>query len=98
MTIFILVSLEAHKEKINAAVEKFIPEDACYKLPNHSGWLIRHNGTSVDLSTLLGITGPNMGKPEGVGAAFIAPLTYTYFGFGDQEMWDWLLKQEELDK
>lgn len=90
MTIYIAVPLTDNSEPLNEAVENTITSQADrHKLQADRGWLIRFDGTSVELSNHLGITGQEKGVLSPVGPAFVAPIE-GYYGRGSMDMWEWL--------
>lgn len=89
MAIYIAVPLIPTSEPLNVAVEKNIVQADRFKLQNERGWLIKYDGTSVELSNFLGLTGQEQGVPSPMGSAIIVPVS-TYYGRGPGEMWEWL--------
>jgi hypothetical protein len=89
MAIYIAVPLTTTSDALNAAVEQHIAPIDRYALQNDRGWLIKFDGTSIELSNHIKLTGQNPGEPSPVGSAIIVPVT-TYFGRGPGEMWEWL--------
>lgn len=90
MAIYIAVPLTSSSQALNEAVEKSIasPVDR-YKLQSDRGWLIKFDGTSVELSNHIGLTGQEQGHPSPIGSAIIVPVS-TYYGRGPGDMWEWL--------
>jgi len=90
MAIYIAVPLTPTSDALNNAVLRRIESPADrYQLQSERGWLIRFNGTSVELSNRIGITGQEPGETSPVGSAIIAPVS-AYYGRGPAEMWEWL--------
>lgn len=89
MAIYIAIPLLDSSIFLNAAVESSIPEADRHKLQADRGWLIRYNGTSIELSDKIGITGQTPGETSRVGPTIIVPVS-TYYGRGPAEMWEWL--------
>jgi hypothetical protein len=89
MAIYIAVPLTATSTALNAAVEHHIAAVDRYPLQNERGWLIKFDGTSIELSNLIGITGQEQGVPSPIGSAIIVPIS-TYYGRGPSDMWEWL--------
>ena len=75
----------------DAAVEKHIPAPSDrYKLQSNSGWLIKFDGTTVELSHKIGVTSPEKtSTPAPLGSVIFIPVT-GYFGRGPTDMWEWL--------
>ncbi len=89
MAIYIAVPLIPASEPLNAAVEQNIVQADRFKLQSDRGWLIKFDGTSIELSNHIKLTGQPVGEQSPVGSAIIVPIT-TYFGRGPGEMWEWL--------
>ena len=90
MAIYIAVPLTTSSTALNEAVEKAIASNSDrYKLQSDRGWLIRFDGTSVELSNHIGLTGQEQGKPSLIGSAIIVPVS-GYYGRGPTDMWEWL--------
>ena len=90
MPIYIVVPLGSDNAKFNAAVESRItsPTDR-YQLQSDRGWLIKFDGTTVELSNHIGLTGQEKGEPAPIGSAIVSPVS-GYFGRGPTDMWEWL--------
>jgi hypothetical protein len=89
MPMFLAVPLVSDSSHLSGAVEKTILASDRYKLQADRGWLIKFEGTTVELSNKIGVTGQEKGSPLPVGSAIISPIT-GYFGRGPTEMWEWL--------
>lgn len=89
MPVFLATTLTFDSGPLNAAVESHIQPEDRYKLHAERGWLIKFEGTSVQLSTLLGITGQEEGEKSLVGPAIVT-LIGSYYGRGMTDMWEWL--------
>jgi hypothetical protein len=95
MPAYIAIPLIADSTPLNSAVTQHIPSPADrYKLQAERGWLIKFNGTTVELSNQLKITGQPSGEHSPVGSALIVPVT-GYFGRGSNDMWEWLKNRLE---
>lgn len=90
MPIYIAIPLAPSSEALDKAVEEHInqPSDR-YKLQSERGWLIKFDGTTIELSNHIGLTGQEKGIPSPVGQAIIVPVT-GYYGRGPMDMWEWL--------
>jgi hypothetical protein len=86
---FLAIPLISDSTSLNGAVENTIPTSDRYKLQADRGWLIKFEGTTVELSNKIGVTGQEKGSPSPVGSAIISPIT-GYYGRGPTEMWEWL--------
>jgi hypothetical protein len=96
MAIYIAVPLTNNSTALNSAVERTIASHSDrYKLQADRGWLINFDGTSVELSNHIGITGQEKGVSSVVGSAIIVPVT-GYYGRGPADMWEWLKTRLEL--
>ncbi len=90
MTIYIAVPLTSNSTLLDEAVERNIASHSDrYKLQSDRGWLIRFDGTSVELSDHIGLTGQEQGHPSPIGSAIIVPVS-GYYGRGPTDMWEWL--------
>ena len=90
MPIYIAVPLAPNSALLDAAVTKhFLDPTDKYKLQNDRGWLLRFDGTTVELSNKLEITGQAKGDTSPVGSAIVVPVT-SYFGRGPTDMWEWI--------
>lgn len=86
---YLAVSLTANSAVLNGAVETAVPASDRFKLQSDRGWLIKFDGTTVELSNHIGITGQEKGSPSLIGSAIVVPIT-GYYGRGPTEMWEWL--------
>ena len=89
MQIFLVVPLTPNSAALNSAVESKITASNRWKLQADRGWLIQFEGTTVEASNQIGITGQPTGTPALVGSAMVAPIS-GYYGRGPTEMWEWL--------
>ena len=90
MPIYIAVPLTSDSTALNAAVEQHISSPADrYKLQEDRGWLIKFDGTTVELSNKIELTGQETGVHSLVGSAIITPIS-GYYGRGPADMWEWL--------
>lgn len=90
MPIYIAVPLLPDSSALNAAVEKCIESHTDrYKLQSDRGWLIKFDGTTVELSDHIGLTGQTQGVPSQLGSAIIVPVS-GYYGRGPTDMWEWI--------
>ncbi len=89
MPMFLAIPLTIDSANLNGAVEKTISASDRYKLQADRGWLIKFEGTTVELSNKIGVTGQDKGAPIPIGSAIISPIT-AYYGRGPTEMWEWL--------
>ena len=90
MPIYIAVPLTESTAALDEAVEEHIKSPADkYKLQADRGWLIRFDGTTVELSNHIGLTGQEKGIPAPIKSAIIVPVT-GYYGRAPMDMWEWL--------
>jgi len=89
MAIYIAVPLTPSSAALNEAVERAIAHADRYNLQSDRGWLIKFDGTSVELSNYIGLTGQEQGQPSPIGSAIIVPFS-TYYGRGPGDMWEWI--------
>lgn len=90
MAIYIVTPLTNSSTALNKAVEDTIllASDK-YKLQSDRGWLISFEGTTVELSNHIGLTGQPQGETSPIGSAIVIPVT-AYYGRGPSDMWEWL--------
>lgn len=89
MPVFLVNTLTNDPKPLDAAVEARISTDDRYKLTSNRGWLIKFDGTSVQLSNFLEITGQEEGEKSVIGPAIVT-LIGSYYGRGPTDMWEWL--------
>jgi len=95
MPVYIVTPLIPTSTALDNAVEQSIElATDRYKLQADRGWLIKFDGTTVELSDRLGITGQEKGQPSPVGSAIIVPVS-GYYGRGPTDMWEWLKNRLE---
>jgi hypothetical protein len=95
MPIFLVVPLSAAPETLDKAVETHIQNPADrYKLQGGRGWLIHFNGTTIEVSNKLTITGQPEGQPAPVGSVIITVVS-SYYGRGPTDMWEWIQTRME---
>jgi len=90
MPIYIVVPLAPISVALDSAIEQSISSAADrYKLQAGRGWLVNFNGTTIELSNHIGLTGQEKGIPSPIGSAIIVPVS-GYYGRGPTDMWEWL--------
>lgn len=90
MSVFLAIPMQSDKQSLDKAVEnKIADQHNRYKLQADSGWLIKYDGTTVELCDFLEITGQEPGKSSPIGSTMVVPIT-TYYGRGPSDMWEWL--------
>lgn len=89
MPTYIAIPLKPESADLDAAVESHIPAHDRYKLQANRGWLIKFDGTTVELSNAITVTGQEQGQPAPIGPALIIPVA-NYYGRGPADMWEWL--------
>lgn len=89
MAVYIAVPLTATSDALNNAVKLHIAVADRYHLQNNRGWLIKYDGTSIELSNHIELTGQQPGEASPIGSAMIVPVS-TYYGRGPGDMWEWL--------
>ena len=96
MPIYQITPLSNNKETVKTAVEGgFAPEDR-HQLPHEAGWLVRHKGTTVEVSSHMGVTGQPKGEPSPVGATLVT-LVAAYYGRGPSDLWEWMKTRFESE-
>lgn len=96
MPIFQITALADNKTAIQQAVESKFPAEDRYKLQSNAGWLVRHHGTTVEVSNHLGVTGQPQGEPSPIGSTMVTLVT-SYYGRGPTDMWEWLKTRFERE-
>jgi hypothetical protein len=91
MPLFLVVPLVESGAAFDSAVEARIEQRHRYRLQAQRGWLIYFEGTTVELSETIGLTGEN--KPP-LGSALITAIG-SYYGRGPTDMWEWLKTRME---
>lgn len=89
MPVFLVTTLTTDQGHLDAAVEERIHAEDRYKLVSNRGWLVKFEGTSVQLSNHLEITGQEEGEKSAIGPAIVT-LVGSYYGRGPTDMWEWL--------
>lgn len=89
MAIYIAVPLTQTSSALNDAIVNNISSSDCYKLQSDRGWLIKFDGTSIELSNHIGLTGQAQGEASSIGSAIIVPFS-AYYGRGPTDMWEWI--------
>ena len=90
MPIYIVVPLTPISTILDSAIEQAInSETDRYKLQAGRGWLINFDGTTIELSNHIGLSGKEKGTRSFIGSAIIVPVT-GYYGRGPTDMWEWL--------
>lgn len=89
MPVYLVTPLGHNADQVGTAVRaKVAPEDR-FELQNRAGWLIRHRGTSVEVSNDIGITSADQTAPSGLGSVMVTSVG-SYYGRGSTTMWEWL--------
>ncbi|MFZ6801955.1 hypothetical protein [Undibacterium sp. Di24W] len=96
MPIYIAIPLQNNAEKLSESVHRNFPGDSNkHNLQSNKGWLLEFDGTTIDLSNKLEVTGQAKGIASPVGSCIIIPVT-GYYGRGSNDMWEWLkIKMED---
>jgi hypothetical protein len=89
MPIFLATPLTDDSTALSASVAANIEPANRFKLQAGGGWLIKFDGTSIELSNKLNITGQPTGTPSPIGASMVTPIS-GYYGRGPTEMWEWM--------
>jgi len=89
MPIYIVIPLVVNSAKLDAAVKATVRLENRFQLQAERGWLVKFDGTTIEASNFIGITGQESGAPALLGSALISPMT-SYYGRGPAEMWEWL--------
>ena len=89
MPIFQITPLTDNAIKVGESVKRHFSEAAWYELPFSAGWFVRFNGTTVELSKKLEVTGQTDGATNPIGSTLITHIV-AYYGRGSTDMWEWL--------
>ena len=89
MPIFQVTPLSNNHDAVEGAVVGGFEAKDRHQLPNSAGWLVRHPGTTIEVSNHLGITGQVKGEPSQTGATLVS-LVGSYYGRGPSDLWEWL--------
>lgn len=94
MPVYLVNSLRRDSTPVNDAVGRHIAPPDRYQLPEDRGWFVKFDGTTIELSNRLEITGQEKGVASPVGPALVIPVT-GYYGRGSTDMWEWLKNRLE---
>lgn len=89
MPMFMVTPLGKNDGSVARAIEAAIDERRRYPVSNTASWFVSFNGTTIELSKLLGVTGLPPGVKPSVGPALVT-LVPSYYGRGPTGMWEWL--------
>lgn len=71
MPVFLAIPLNTDSSALNAAVVSTIADTNRHQLQADRGWLIKYEGTTIELSNHIGITGQAEGVPAPIGSATV---------------------------
>ncbi len=94
MPIYQITPLAKNTVQVKNAVATHILEQDRYEIPNSAGWFVRFDGTTVELSNRLEVTGQEPGTSTPVGSTLITHIV-AYYGRGGMDMWEWLKNRFE---
>lgn len=89
MAVFLLVPTSNNWDQLHAAVMRLFQEPARYEVANRAGIFVSFQGTTIELSNFLGVTGQPAGVHSPVGSVIVTLVT-SYYGRGNTDMWEWL--------
>jgi hypothetical protein len=89
MPVFQIVPLSTNFAALTAAVGANFPEKDRFELPHQAGWLVQFDGTSIEASNFIGLTGQPKGESSPIGPALITHIV-SYYGRGPTDMWEWI--------
>lgn len=90
MPIYVIIPLTHEPDLLAETISQKIETTDRYTLPEGHGWLINYKGTTVELTSFLGIAGTDPAHPpEQFMPAFVSPVP-TYYGLGSSDIWEWL--------
>lgn len=93
MTIFQVTPLGTNTEVLEASIAK-LPKEDVYKIPARTaGWLVRFNGTPLELTKVLGVPAKDEPKPEKIPTVLVTGIA-GYYGFASKDMWEWIRSRE----
>ncbi len=96
MPIYQITPLQNNHAALQSAVEGAFAASDRHKLQNDMGWLVRHSGTTTEVSNHLGLTGQPQGERSPIGSAMVT-LVSSYYGRGPADMWEWLKTRFERE-
>lgn len=89
MPIYQVTPIGNNRDALARSVTTTINERDRIPLQNNMGWFIDFDGTTIELSNALGVTGQAKGENSTVGSTLITAVT-SYYGRGPTDMWEWL--------
>jgi hypothetical protein len=83
-----MVSALTNPNEVATAVQEKVQEADRYRLAP-VGWLVKHSGTTKELSDLLGVTSdiPMATAPLG---SVVITLVGSYYGRAQPDLWEWI--------
>ena len=87
MAIYLVTPLAQNADKVRVAITKNIQEENWLELQGRVGWFVSYSGTSVELSTEIGVTPKD--EASILGSVLITSVG-SYYGRGPTPMWEWL--------
>lgn len=96
MPVFLVTPLIDNADRVATAVRALdVPDTDRFELNNpNGGWLVAFPGTTVDLTRSLKLASVEPGFTSPVGPALVTSVS-SYFGLGQNVMWEWLKLQFE---
>lgn len=89
MPIYLVISLRPDSVALDAAMVERVPDNDRHKLQADRGWLFKFEGTTIEASNAITVTGQPPGEAAPIGPALVTPVT-SYYGRGPADMWEWL--------
>lgn len=96
MPVYLITPLGHNVDQVGTAIRIKIPAEDRFELQNRAGWLVRHRGTSVEVSNDIGITPPDRETSSELGSAMVTSVG-SYYGRGPTTMWEWLKTRFEAE-
>ena len=87
MAIYLVTPLAHNADKVRDAITKNIQSENWIELQARAGWFVSYPGTSVELSTEIGVT--HKDEASILGSVLITSVG-SYYGRGPTPMWEWL--------
>ena len=94
MSIFLVSPLASNADQIGMALKKVLPKEDIYEIQGRTGWFVNYEGTTVELSNLIGITSADREIKPTLGSGMVTSVG-SYYGMGSTAMWEWLKSRIE---
>lgn len=89
MPVFVIIPLANNAAALRTAMATALTQSDVLELQNSAGFLVRYEGTSVELSNAIGLTSADKNAPSTTGSALVCSMG-SYYGRGPTTMWEWI--------